>query len=155
MADVGARRVAAAVVLLAAVAGACVHYGTLVDDERPYPTGDEVAGAYDAYVGQEVYLWTDVTEVTESGVAVETKHLSLYVTRPVPGAEAGDVLQVYGTLRPGHEVAAERVVLSERGNRQWMFAVSGVAGVLALASLFRRWRVDWRTLTLEPREGVE
>jgi hypothetical protein len=154
MADVGARRVAAAVVLLAAVAGACVHYEVVAEDELPYPSDEAVAGAYDAYVGQDVYYWTTVQRSTADGVVIATDYFDLHLREPVPRAKPGDVLQVYGTLRPGHEVTAERVVRSPQTNRQWMYGVSGVAAALALAALFRRWRVDWRTLTLEPREEV-
>jgi hypothetical protein len=154
MTAVDARRVAAALVLVAAVAGACVHYGTLADDQRPYPTDEEVAGAYDSYVGETVYVWATVERAADEGVVVSTDYLELRVRGPVAGVAPGDVLQVYGTLRPGHEVTPERVVRSERTDRAWMFGVSGVAGVLALAALFRRWRVDWRTLRLEPRAEV-
>lgn len=141
-----------------AVAGG-VHYAALYDQKWPYPTEDELHADYDQYVGKQVLLFGDVESIdrTANRATIEVRADDGSITLTVEGIDAavetGGVVQVYGTIRPGHTVTASDIVVVEEssGKRLYKFGVSGVGAVLALAAFFRYWRIDWSSLTFEPR----
>jgi len=148
------RRALLSVVLVAALAAMAVHYGAVAESHDRYPSADALAGDYEAHVGDRVFMWTTVIAVDGRTLAVRSdpaETVVLDVTPAPAGVEPGDVVQVYGTLEPDHRVDAHRVVVSERGNRRSMFAVSALAVLLTAGHVLREWTVDWRDLALVPR----
>jgi hypothetical protein len=152
----GRGRALAAALLVGAILAMGVHYGAVAERHDPHPSAAEIAADYDAHVGERLSLWTTVTGVDGRTLTVRSdpgETLVLQIAPGPPGVQPGDVAQVYGTIEPEYRVAAERVVVSARADRRWMFALSGLAAVLTAGYLLREWTVEWETLTLRPREG--
>lgn len=148
------RRVAARllflVVLAILLAAMAVHYGATAPDRDPYAGTDDLVGDYRAHVGEEVYVWGRVVRAAPDAIVVRSGSLALTVETAATAAP-GDVVQVYGTLRPDRRVDARRVVVSEREYMRSMYAISGVAGLLTAALFVRSWRIDPRSLSIRPR----
>ncbi|MFB6129287.1 MAG: hypothetical protein ABEJ28_00505 [Salinigranum sp.] len=153
-----AYRVLGIAVLVAALLAMSVHYGAAWADHERYRTSVErIEANYDAYLGRPVYLWLTVDSTSDGGFVAGsggggTRRLAVASDANV---SPGDVVQVYGVLRPGDRVDAERVVVHDRGNRLRMDVVSGVGALLALGAFFSRWRVDRRSWAFVPRDATD
>jgi hypothetical protein len=68
--------------------------------------------------------------------------------------EPGGVVQVLGRLEPGRAMTPDAVaVVNPSGSSLvYKYSTSLVGAALVLVVLFRHWRVDWRSLSLEVRE---
>lgn len=153
------RRAAAAVLLLAAVSGLCVHWAATEPQREAYPQPDELAADYDSYVGEEIRVAGRVTAAEPSALTVvadsDRGPVELRVTGTSAAVAPGGIVQVYGKLRPGRELAARNVVVvSDSGGAEWYkYGVSAVGAVGFLVVFLRQWRVDPATWTLEARDG--
>lgn len=145
-------RVAFAVTLLLVLGVLFVDYSANVDDQDPYPTDEQIGSNFEAHVGEQAYVWADVTAVDENSFEIETDEFALTVQGPPEEANAGDYVQVYGTLQPGNVIVPERIVVSNQHNRTYMFVVSALAFLLTAGLFVREWTIDYRTLTIQPRE---
>ncbi|WP_256298614.1 hypothetical protein [Haloarchaeobius salinus] len=142
---------------LVAAGGLAVDYAAHADDRGTYPSDRELAADFDSYTGEQVFLWLDVTRVTDDGLVGTFGPDDTAVT--VTGADAGgdvganDQVQVYGVARPDHRIVADRVVVSHGENRMYMFVASALAAVWALGFLLLYWRPDVARGVLTPRTG--
>lgn len=153
------RHLLVALALLSVAVASGVHYDALYDEKWPYPTDEALSTDYEEYVGEQVLLFGDVESIDPTAdratIEVDSDNGPFAVT--VEGIDAdvepGGVVQVYGTVRPGHTIAASNVVVVEASseNRLYKFAASGVGAVLVLVAFFRYWRIDWAARTFEPR----
>lgn len=156
----GSRRIALALVLLAATAGLCVVEAGSEAQRWPYPTTEQVVTDYDATVGERVFLTGTVRETTGTdgtfALAVEDagRERVLAVRDLDSDVRPGAVVQVLGTVRPGDAVDTERVVVvSPTPGAEWRkWALSGVAVLVFLGLFAREWRVDLRALRVEVRD---
>lgn len=153
------RRLALAVVLLAATLGLCVVEDATHRQRAAAPTAEEVATDYESAVGQQTLLTGVVESVGEDSVTLRIESrgpsITLTATGADPAVDPGGVLQVFGTLEPEQTIAAERtVVVSQSGSDEtYKWAVSAVGVALFLGLFFRQWTVDYRALRVEVREG--
>jgi hypothetical protein len=151
------RRAAAVGLLLVALCGMLVYGGTITPDagERHYPGNDEVAPEPGAYDGQRVALAGEVVGTDPLRVEVVSDTGASF-TLTVQGATAeateGDSISVFGTLRDGAIIDAERVIVREPWEVTYMYGVSFAAGLWVLARTLRRWRFDAERLAFVPRE---
>jgi len=155
--------VAVRVVLVVGLAGLLVgmgaHYDVTRERHWPYPTESQLGADFDGHVGRDVFLIEGVERTTgpDTGVVEvgDDRVVNATVTGIGPGVEAGTIVQIYGTVRPGREIAARKVVVVQPagsdGNDK--FLVSGVGAVVILAAFFRYWRVNRGDLALEGRDG--
>lgn len=149
-----ALRAVAVLVLLAALFGMAVHYDTTrLDGTEGLVTKGALAADPTAYDGETVYVWLDAARV--DGRTVYTEPLDGEWTLAVEtdtSVSPGDVFQASGTFdATARRLVADRVVVHDGSNRLRMYAVSVVGGLLAVGAFLRRWRVEWRTLTVVPR----
>lgn len=149
-------RVGFGLLLLAVCATMSADYARHVDDHRPYPTHEELAADYEAYVGADIHFWARVSMSDAGSITVDYYGTSLEITdleQGAVGASPGDTVQVYGTIRPDGRIAAESVVVSSRVNREYMYVVSVLAIVLTTLTFFRAWTFDWSSAAFIPRDG--
>lgn len=145
------------VLLLGAVGGLCVHYAVSSSANHPYPTHDDLAADYGAYVGEDVRLFATVERVDVSAeratVRVDSSEGAFGMTVEAFDAQVqpGGVVQVYGTLRADHVVTAENVaVVNPAGaSKLYKYGVSVVGALLVLVVFFRSWAFDADALAFE------
>jgi hypothetical protein len=155
------RRAAAAVVLLAAVGGLCVHYDATEERRWASPTDEELAADYDAHVGERAFVFGTVERVDrDAGTArVSVEHDDGAFELTLRGfdrdVEPGGTVQAYGTLEAERTMTvSESVVVNQDGGAAlYKYAVSAVGALGILALFFRRLRVDTATLSFVPRDG--
>ena len=128
--------------LCLAAAVLVVGFGVWFNGSDAYPDPEAVDANYDAYVGETVHIWGEVTAVT----------LRVEGSLP-PDIAPGDGVQVYGTLTSDRRVvsASHHAQSSEAIGRMYLVSVVGIA--LAAGAFLRRWRVDTHRWAFVPREG--
>lgn len=104
-----------------------------------YPHTGEIAAAYDERVGESVHLWGRVVAADADGFVLRAGALRLRVHTATP-VDAGDYVQVYGTLRPDRELDARRVISRSPGERRYTYAVSALSLPVVAAAFLRHWR---------------
>ncbi|ELY45700.1 hypothetical protein [Natronorubrum sulfidifaciens] len=152
-------RLAIVALSLTALLGLCVHYGATYDDNWPHPTGDQLRDDYDAYAGERVLLIGDVQAVDGDTLEVhitdsaDRTAADLEVHAPDTTVDSGGTVQVYGVLEADQTVTTADVVVVNPDSHAlyYKLGVSVVGVLLAIGYLFRHWRIDPRTLALEPR----
>lgn len=153
------RHLLVALALLGVAVASGVHYDAVYDHKWPYPTDEELHADYEQYVGEQVLLFGDIVSIDQTAhqatieVDADGGPFTLTVVGIDADVEPGGVVQVYGTVQPGHKIAGSNIVVVEASskNRLYKFAVSGFGAVLVLVVFFRYWRIDWSSLTFEPR----
>ena len=118
-----------------------------------YPDPEAVDANYDAYVGETVHVWGEVTAVDDETFVVTSGPLALRVEGSLPPDIApGDGVQVYGTLTSDRRVvsASYHAQSSEAIGRMYLVSVVGIA--LAAGAFLRRWGVDTHRWAFVPRE---
>jgi hypothetical protein len=154
------RRVLALTLLLALTLGVCVQYDRADTDRWAYPSQGALNAGLDRYDGQEVMLFVTIADVDRETGRVTDEELAFAVDiADVDGSvadrlEAGGEIQVSGTVDADENtVTAERVVIDYQNSGDWLYlAGTSMLGVmLAGGSLFRYWRPDFSTLSLELR----
>jgi len=145
-----------AIVVLVLASG--VHYDAREEYHREQPTDDQLLENYDRHVGERTLLFGTVESVdADRETATIRVEASRIVRLQVDGFDAdvspGGSVQVYGTLRPGHRIEAETVVVVNRtpGARYYKYGASVVGALAILAIFFRDWRIDWSNLAFVPR----
>jgi hypothetical protein len=150
------RRTARRLLAIAAVVAACllatVHFPAADEPNRDAATFEEVASG-DASAGDDAYFWETVRRVDGDAFVVGDRGERVRVTGSDRDVAPGAVVQVAGTVGDDGAVAADRVVVSDGDGRRYMFAVSGLAGLLALALVAARWRFDRDALLFRRRSG--
>ena len=154
----GWHRGAIVLVVLLLVVGAGIHHDAREESHRSQPTDDELVANYERHVGERTLLFGTVEGVDASG---ETATIRVEGPEPlrmqVRGFDAdvvpGGAVQIYGTLRPGHAIEAENVVVVNRspGARYYKYAASAVGAFVILVAFFRDWGIDRSTLAFVPR----
>jgi hypothetical protein len=151
-------RVLLAAVLVGLVFAMGVHYDSAEDEHWPYPDADRLAAEYDRYVGERALLFGTVESVSSGtarlSVESATGSFPLTVREFDATVEPGGTVQVLGRLGPGRTMTAEAVaVVNPSGSALvYKYGTSLVGAALVLAVVFRYWRVDWNSLSLEARE---
>lgn len=155
-------RVLLALVLVVALAGLLVWYGTLAPYDHSvneYPDETDVAPEPDAYVGQSVVLEGHVVdtepvviEITVDGAAseftVENANEALRSGGPL---EPGDRVTAFGTLTDASTLEAERSLTREPWELQYMYVVSFLGGLWVAGRFVQGWRFDRGRLAFVPR----
>ena len=156
------RRLAVATALALVLLAMALHYGAVDARHDQADAGHRALAEYDRHVGETVYFWGRVADADADGtsitVAASGRTLAVTVNRwarPDRGVRPGDAVQVYGRLEPGGAVDAERVVVSPAAGLRYLYAVSAVGLLLALASFLRSWRFDTGRLAFVPREDED
>lgn len=145
------------VVSVSAVIAMGAHFESARGDHWPYPTPADLSADYSAHVDEQVLLWVQIEQIHEGArsaqVRVPGTSLSLTVHGFDAPVEPGGTVQVYGTLRPDHVVAADTVAVVNptAGSKRYKYVVSVLGAVLFLALFFRHWRVNPETFSLEAR----
>ncbi|TYL37245.1 hypothetical protein CV102_18200 [Natronococcus pandeyae] len=156
------RRLLALVLLVGALFGVFVWYGTVTYDPalNDYPGEDDVAPAPEAYVGERVsldgeVLATDpvVVEVDAEGETwiVTLEHTNEALVRGDDPA-VGERLSAHGTLTDSNTLDTDRAYTREPWEWTYMYAISAVGAVWVLGRVLTGWRVDRDQLTVVPRE---
>lgn len=144
-------RLVAIVLLLGVVGWHLVDYAAHVDERHVYPTPSELDSAYTEHVGTEIDVWVTVAERRPGGFTT-TGGWTVEATEMPANLDPGDSVQVFGVAHPDHHVVAERLVVTDRENRQYMFAVSVVGLLLAAGTALRHWRFEPGSLSFVPRD---
>ena len=140
--------------LCLAAAVLVVGFGVWFNGSDAYPDSGAVDANYDAYVGETVHVWGEVTAVDDETFVVTSGPLTLRVEGSLPPDIApGDGVQVYGTLTSDRRVvsASHHAQSSEAIGRMYLVSVVGIA--LAAGAFLCRWRVDTHRWAFVPREG--
>ncbi|MFB6149810.1 MAG: hypothetical protein ABEJ48_09110 [Halobacteriales archaeon] len=137
--------------------GMFVHYGAVAPAHDPSPTAAELRADYASHVGDSLYVWADVIDRDADHVTVQFGSppdgivLSVRTTRA--DIDRGDVIQLYGTLRPNRVVVPDRIVVSDRTGLTGLYTVSVIAAVGTAAAFLRSWRFDRSQYGFVPRDG--
>lgn len=146
------RRAIVFVVFAGLLFGLFVHYGATAHLHDDSPSGTALESDYPSHVGKHIYRWARITEVKGDRIIVRSGSLTLTVLDRPDTADVGDAVQIDGRLASDHRVVPNRVVVSDRGGLTAMYGISAIGGLWALWLFTRYWTVDWRSLTIIPRE---
>ncbi|WP_435196346.1 hypothetical protein [Natronomonas sp. EA1] len=150
-------RLTAIVGLLAVLFVLMVGYGVLTPAPTlgAYPTENDPATNYNAYVDEHVQVAGTVIETDPVVIAAEYDQytqgtrrkgtIELTITNIDEPVERGQFVQVYGTATGDRAIIAANVVVVPAGNFRYMYIVSALAGLWVLGRLVRGWRIDWET----------
>ncbi|WP_276272963.1 hypothetical protein [Haloarcula litorea] len=149
-------RLLAVGILLAVIGLALVWFGSLppAPEAGVYPENSDVVGDYDTYVGDEVGLWGPVVSSDPIRIRV-TASSGASVVLTVEGVDRevarGDVLSVYGTLRPDQQVEAIETVRKPQDSYWRTRVISALAGLWVLWRGLRAWRPSLARAVIERR----
>lgn len=153
-------RLALVAVLLVVLFGLMVHHGGTSDREWPsHPDARTIAEDPAAYDGERILLFGRVKSVDDEAdrlVMVSQGTLEVEVREFEKDVEPGGVVQVYGELSQESSVqhADSTVVVNhDAGAEQYKLAVSALAGVVPAGLFLWYWRINWRDLSFEVRNG--
>lgn len=153
MLETRAQRVIALPLLLGALVGLAVWFGTVPPNPELgyYPTADHLMVDDDSYVGEQVQVSGTVVETDPVEVFVEYASWDgeryrigsgrLRVTGAVGAVQEGQAVQIYGTVQPGGTIRATESVVVPVEDQLYMYTVSFLAGLWVLARLVRGWTV--------------
>ncbi|MFP8890763.1 hypothetical protein ACLI4U_13480 [Natrialbaceae archaeon A-CW2] len=156
-------RLLCALVLLAALGGLLVWYGTLPaydSSMNDFPNEDDVAPEPDAYVDQQVVLGGHVVDTEPVTIEVTTDGSSSTFTvhnanealrNSDQSLESGDRVTAFGTLTDTSTLEAERYSTREPWEAQYMYVVSFLGGLWVLGRFVRGWQFDRGRLAFVPR----
>lgn len=156
MFDTPRGRVAAVVALLCVLFALCVAYGAVAPNPAlgSYPDHEDFGANPGPYVGQQVKVSGIVVStdpVVVSSYVAAGDHRRFEVVGAAEPAAVGDNYRAFGVLEDETTVRAERAVVVEPWETYYTYAVSFVAGLWVLGRIVRDWRLDRRTLGVEPR----
>ncbi|NGM71388.1 hypothetical protein G6M89_20730 [Natronolimnobius sp. AArcel1] len=152
----------AAVLLICALVGLMVWYGTLPGYDptaNDYPNEDHVGPDPDAYVDQQASL--EGTVVDTDPVVIQLEHPSQHhvtVEHATQNLHDSDALErdktitVFGTLTSTDTLEAEQTLTREPWEATYMYIISFIGGLFALGHFIRHWRFDRRQLAFVPRD---
>ena len=148
-------RVIAVVILLLAILGLSVWYGSLepAPEYHDYPGSGDVANNYSKYIGEKVSVGGKVTDtdpvrvrLTGSGLALTVKNLDSSISQ-------GNHLRIYGVLGEDSTVKAINSVVQPQTGRWYAWITSFLAGLWVLFRIIRYWKIDTGDLSLERRQN--
>lgn len=151
------RRLAGVSVLLAALVGLCIWYGTLAPAPAlgDYPENADIVENYGGYVGEQATISGPVQSLDPVTLVVKgldgTTH-RLTIHGAPTSVQRGDKLRVFGVVEPGFTIRATNVIIVPAGNLWYTWLVSLGAGLWVFGRVLRHWRLDTTTLSLAPRE---
>jgi hypothetical protein len=143
-------------VLVAVLVGTMVWAGTISADSTTnnFAHQNDFVPAPDAYVGE---------RVEASGIVVSTEPVVIRVTASTgqtteltvknadPSVTKGQELGAFGTLVEPWTVDAQRTVVRDKWETQYMYLVSFLGGLWVFSRLVRHWRIDLSRLEAVPR----
>lgn len=147
------------VVLIAGAFGLAVHHGATYDENWPHPSGDQLEGDVDAYVGEQILLFGEVQTTEPDAITIHVTNdanevvLELEAYGVEESVEPGGIVQVYGVLEGDRTMTPEETVVVDSSPTAtiYKYVVSALGGVLAVGYFFRHWRINIRELAFEPR----
>lgn len=149
-------------------------------DFRTYPEESEIVTDPVAYEGEQVFVFSDVKSINEeqgsivvtreekrvtdiglNGITKEFEYQEDVTVRLEKASISGDIressyIQIYGELRDESTVIdADVVVVDYQSSTEYiyMYGMSLLGGLLAVAYFFCHWRVNLRAGCFETREG--
>lgn len=146
----------AVVVVLAAIGVGLVWFGTLppAPESGAYPENSDVIGDYGRYVGDRVKLWGRVINTDPIRIRVITSSSESIVLR-IKGINRevarGDVLSVYGTLRPDQQIETIGTVRKPQDSYWRARVLSALAGLWVLWRGLRAWQPSLARAVVEQR----
>jgi len=160
MSDVHHYRVGILVILLATTCGCLVWFGAtpVTPESGVFAENEEVITDYESHLNSRVVIDGQIVETSPLTIRPETEtgeEMSVRITGTDSQFAEGDVLSVYGILRPGQEVAAINTVVKPAGNYWRTRVLSAIAGLWVLWRGLRHWRPNFRSVLIERRESGE
>lgn len=149
-------RVAAFLVLAAALGGLLVWGGTVAPDPAAnnYPNHDDVGANPAAFVGERVVIGGTVVG-TDPVVVRATYGVGGTVDVTLANADAevaeGDHVAAFGTLADETTLDTERLLVRAPWETYYMYTVSFLGGVWVLGRIGRHWGLDRDRLAFVPR----
>jgi hypothetical protein len=140
--------------LLVPLGGLAVWYGSLgpAPEHGAYPDADDLASEYAHYHGGHATVGGRVVATNPVVIRTDTDPpLRITVTDLGITVTEGEDLRVYGVVHPDHTVRAHNAVAVPQSGHWYAWSVSFLAGLWVLVRLFRYWRLDLRTWTLQSR----
>jgi len=151
----------AAILLVGALLGLCVHYGATYDENWPHPTGDQLATEYDTSVDERVLL---IGEVISTNPSDETATIEITDDADETAAEiqvhgvtqsvaVGGVVQAYGTLHADRTLTPTNIVVVNHSSWDggYKLVTSVVGLLLAITYFVIHWRPDFRRFVFDQR----
>jgi hypothetical protein len=147
------------VVVLLGVFAMGAHFAATGEQHTAYPTTDDLATDYEAYVGDTVFLFGTVRSVDEATDSARLVFLSSSGPVAVTASnfeadvEPGGSVQLLGTARPGKTIEIRRtaVVNPAGSSKLFKYGISAGGALLVLVAFFRHWSVELRTLSIHRR----
>lgn len=142
-------------ILLLTLTAGCVGYGVRYNGSEAYVNSSEISANYPSHIGESVHIWGGIIAEEGGTVIIKSGNLRLQVTEPATSdVQPGDSIQVYGVLQPDRQLTTVSYHTQSPVDKQYMYIVSLFGVVLAIASFFRRWRVDITNARFVPRKKI-
>lgn len=119
-----------------------------------YPDATDISMDGDVYLDERVSIVGTVVETTPLTIqraVPRGKTVTFVVENAALSPSVGDELWVHGTLRADNHVEAHNTVHRQQWERQYMYVVSFLAGLLVLGRLLNDWTVDTTEWAVVPR----
>lgn len=131
-----------------------VHYGAVADENGhdPAHVSPRKIQASESHVGDHVYLWGEIVNASENRLIVSTGGRTITITTDNPPGDPSDTVQVFGVIEGERKVAGERILVSNRINLQYLYAVSLIGLVLTIGLFLQSWEIEFRKMQVRPKE---
>lgn len=139
-------------ILVGLQAGFFLHYGQHA--EQCPPDVACLATDYNRHVGETWRVGGTVVTTSPPTIAIDYapgERLRLQLTNLPFAVQRGELVVVYGELRPDQTVAVQDAVKHPVGNQYYMYAISALAVVGVTVLGLRDWRFDPTALTFRRR----
>ena len=141
-------KVLAPLILLALIS-LCAYSYFEMENHEPYPGTDEIRSNYQAYIGKQVSIFGDVTEIDQHTVTISSDGLN-FKTQSL-NAAIGDKVEIIGVLQEDYNITISNSLVYDRLGYYSVFLRS-LAGVALLAFLFlKSWKFDARKFRFTER----
>lgn len=138
------------IVLLGALLGLFVWFGSLdpSPEQHAYPSEDDLAAGYDAYVGEDVSVSGKVVETDP--VVLQVDHetgTTEYRLENAPDTERGQHVTAFVRVQPDGVLKVQNTIVRDPWERIYMYVISMIAALWVLSRMLRQWQLD-------PTQGI-
>lgn len=141
-------KVLAPLILLALIS-LCAYSYFEMENHKPYLGTDEIRSNYQAYIGKQVSIFGDVTEINQHTVTISSGGLN-FRAQPL-NAAIGDKVEIVGVLEGNYNITISQSLVYGRLGYYSVFLRSLVGAALLGLFFLKSWKFDARKFRFSER----